>query len=299
MKKITLDQTNFAKFFTPVGPLHSHHKEHINPYNYIDRGSDTLLVTIGDSWTWGSGINDGYVDAVNSTAQQTKFRLDNLYGNIISKEKEMNWLNLGFYSAGNQWITNKVFELRALTPLLNFKKIIVLVMWASTGRWFNTWQDSMTDYRKFFRENKMTEVNDYENFFIELNRKLLRDIILLCSSDTRIKLLVGTNSVDHSGFDVLHEDQIILSPWYQLLSSTHLGGISVDFEGVKYLQSMEILLHNSDQRMAFQKWMQEKIDQAEIQNEMLSNMQHVAQDKSHPDHQGHKKWADYILKEVL
>ena len=102
MKKITLDQTNFAKFFTPVGPLHSHHKEHINPYNYIDRGSDTLLVTIGDSWTWGSGINDGYVDAVNSTAQQTKFRLDNLYGNIISKEKEMNWLNLGFYSAGNQ-----------------------------------------------------------------------------------------------------------------------------------------------------------------------------------------------------
>jgi len=57
MKKITLNQNNFKHFFSPVGPLHSHHEEHIWPYDYVDRGSDTLLVTIGDSWTYGSGIS--------------------------------------------------------------------------------------------------------------------------------------------------------------------------------------------------------------------------------------------------
>ena len=126
MKKIKLNQNNFKYFFSPVGPLHSHHEEHIWPYDYVDRGSDTLLVTIGDSWTWGSGISGKGVDATNITAEQNDFRLDHLYGNIISQDKNWNWLNLGFYAMGNQWMVDKVSELRALLPLLEFKEIIII-----------------------------------------------------------------------------------------------------------------------------------------------------------------------------
>ena len=70
MKKITLDQDNFKHFFSPVGPLHSHHEEHVWPYDYVDRDSDTLLVTIGDSWTWGSGIQGSDIDAIGATEEQ-------------------------------------------------------------------------------------------------------------------------------------------------------------------------------------------------------------------------------------
>ena len=56
MNKVTLNANNLQGYFSPVGPLHSHHGEHLWPYDYVDRDSDTLLVTIGDSWTWGSGI---------------------------------------------------------------------------------------------------------------------------------------------------------------------------------------------------------------------------------------------------
>lgn len=299
MKKITLNQKNFKHFFSPVGPLHSHHDEHIWPYDYVDRNSDTLLVTIGDSWTWGSGICNHYTDAVNSTAEDNDFRKKHLYGNLISKERNWNWLNLCFYSAGNQWIANKVFELRALSPLLDFKEIIVMISFTSTGRWFNTWQDSLTDYRRFFEPNKMTVPNDYENFFIELNKKILRDIILLCSSEDRIRVMVGTNAVDHCGFDVLLPGQIIPLPWYKLLSSTDLNGISVDMESLKYLPNIENFCINGDQKFAFQKWMSNKIDQAEKQNTMLNTMDHVADDKVHPNHNGHYKWAEYILQNIL
>ena len=299
MKKITLHQTNFKQFFSPVGPLHSHHDEHIWPYDYVDRGSDTLLVTIGDSWTWGSGIHNVKNDALTITKQEDDFRRNNLYGNLISEERKWNWLNLGFYAVGNQWIVDKVFELRGLIPHLHFKNIIVVCVLTGTARWFGTWQDSLTDYKKFFMTNKMIEPGNYESFFIELNRKLLGDIMLLCGSEDRIRLLVGTNAVDHCGFETLSRDQIIPLPWYKLLSTTDLSGISVDMESIKYLTNMEKLLYNSDQRLAFQKWMSTKIEQAEKQNTMLNTMDHVAYDKGHPNYIGHHKWADYILKQVL
>lgn len=298
MKKITLNQNNFKHFFSPIGPLHSHHEEHIWPYDYVDRSSDTLLVTIGDSWTWGAGIG-GYQDAVNITEEDDKVRVSNLYGNIISKDKGWNWLNLGFYSAGNQWMVNKVFELRALSPLLDFKEIIVMVNFTSTGRWFNTWQDSLTDYKKFFQSCKMTEPSDFENFFVDLNRRMLKEITLLTKSADNIRLLLGTNAVDHSGFDAIEKQHIIPLPWYRFLSKTDLGGIFVDMDSIKSLANLENLLSNSDQKIAFQKWMMEKIGQAEKQKTMLNTMDHVAQDKSHPNHNGHRLWADYILREVL
>jgi hypothetical protein len=298
MKKITLDQDNFKHFFSPVGPLHSHHEEHLWPYDYVDRDSDTLLVTIGDSWTWGSGIG-GPFDAVNITEEDDKFRVSNLYGNVISKEKNWNWLNLGFYAMGNQWMVDKMFQLRALSPFLEFKEIIVIINFTSTGRWFNTSHDSLTDYKKYFRSNKMSDPMDFENLLIELNRRMLQDIKLLTSSAENIRLLIGTNAVDHCGFDLLKQEQIIPLPWYKLLSQTDLGGICVDFSSIKFLETTENILFNSDQKYAFQKWIMEKISQAEKQDKMLSAMDHVADDKSHPDYNGHRLWAEYILKEII
>ena len=298
MKKIKLNQNNFKPFFSPVGPLHSHHNEHIWPYDYVDRGSDTLLVTIGDSWTWGSGISGKGVDATNITAEQNDFRLNHLYGNIISQDRNWNWLNLGFYAMGNQWMVDKVSELRALLPLLEFKEIIIIINFTSTGRWFHTFHDSLTDYKTFFQTNKMTAVDDYENFLFDLNRKMLRDINVLINSEKRVKLLVGTNAVDHCGFDIIEEKSIIPLPWYRLLTDTKLNGISVDNESIKYLPSIENYL-SSDQKFAFQKWMMEKIDQAEKQTAMIKNMQDVAQDGFHPTHNGHRIWAEYILKNII
>ena len=299
MNKIILDQNNFKGFFSPVGPLHSHHEEHIWPYDYVDRDSDTLLVTIGDSWTWGSGICNVYNNAVRITKEQNNFRLDHLYGNLISKEKNWNWLNFGFYSQGNQWIADKVFELRRLVPHLQFKNIILVCVLTGTARWFNTWQDSLTNYKDFFEKNKMTTITDFENFLLDLNRNILGQIKLLVQSADNIRLLVGTNAVDHCGFDVLETEEIIPTPWYKLLSKTELGGISVDIDSIKYLINLENLLYNNDQKTAFQKWMMEKIDQAEKQNAMLGQMDHVSFDPYHPDHHGHRKWADYILEQVL
>lgn len=300
MKKITLDQNNFKYFFAPVGPLHSHDEKHAWPYDYVDRGSDTLLVTIGDSWTFGSGIDPSREDRdlTSLSEKEHKFRTDNLYGNLISKDKGWNWLNLGFYAMGNQWIANKVFELRGLVPHLEFKNIIVMCVLTGTARWFNTWQDGHVDHKSHFLNNAMTDTDHYENFFIDINKKIIEQISHLANSAANVRLLVGTNGVDHCGFDSLRAEQIIPLPWYRLLTDTTLNGISVDIDSIKYLPSIETYL-SSDQKFAFQKWMMEKIDQAERQTDMINNMRDVSLDRFHPTFNGHRKWADYIIQKVL
>jgi|TARA_R110001592_G_scaffold359913_1_gene667452 hypothetical protein len=302
MKKITLDQDNFKHFFSSVGPLHSHHEHPEWPYDYVDRGSDTLLVTIGDSWTWGSGIDPSwtvpYQDLTHISTKENDFRVNNLYGNLISKDRGWNWLNLGFYAMGNQWIADKVFELRGLVPHLEFKKIIVMCVLTGTARWFHTWQDGRTDYKTYFANNAMTEIQHYENFLININKEVIGQITHLANSAGNVRLLVGTNGVDHCGFDPLREEQIIPLPWYRLLTDTKLNGISVDIDSIKYLPSIENYL-SSDQKFAFQKWMMTKIDQAEKQTDMIKQMHHASTDGFHPNHNGHRIWAEYILQKVL
>ena len=139
--KITLSQHNLKYFFSPVGPLHTHHTESYWPYDFVDRNSKTLYVTIGDSWTWGSSILTDYID-FSSPIEQQEERKQKLYGNIITKNKNYDWLNLGCYAAGNNWIANKVFELYRLLPRLEYHKIIVHCVLTGVGRWFDTWQDS-------------------------------------------------------------------------------------------------------------------------------------------------------------
>ena len=114
---------------------------------------------------------------------------------------------------------------------INFKKVIVICTLTSTGRWLNTWQDSLTDYKKYFTNHAMDTMESWENFFVDINRQCISEIKLLTSSDSRIELFVGTNAVDHSGFDVLDIQQIIPQPWYKLLGDLNLDGIGFDCDG--------------------------------------------------------------------
>jgi lysophospholipase L1-like esterase len=43
----------------------------------------------------------------------------------------------------------------------------------------------------------------------------------------------------------------------------------------------------------------QKIDQAEKQTAMTKTMQDVTPDGFHPNYNGHRKWAEYILHEVI
>ena len=44
-------------YFTVATPSNSHYTEVTNCFDFVDRNSDTLVVTVGDSWTWGADLD--------------------------------------------------------------------------------------------------------------------------------------------------------------------------------------------------------------------------------------------------
>ena len=78
----------------------------INDYNprrkpdfFIDGNPNSLLVTIGDSNTWGQGLgrNAGNHDDIESRKAQC-------YGRTMSNRLNSSWLNLGFSGCGNGYV---------------------------------------------------------------------------------------------------------------------------------------------------------------------------------------------------
>ena len=90
-----LTQDTLSNYFTIADCHSSWHQRPTNTFNFISRDSDILIVTVGDSWTWGSDISENNHD--------DNFRITHLYGNVLSDELKTNWLNLGLSASSNFW----------------------------------------------------------------------------------------------------------------------------------------------------------------------------------------------------
>lgn len=67
-----------------------------NKLFFVYQNSNDLLITIGDSWTWGDSLGDLSI----------KYRSKHLYGRYLSEQFKCDWINYGFCGAGN----NKILE---------------------------------------------------------------------------------------------------------------------------------------------------------------------------------------------
>ena len=78
-------------YFTVATPSNSHYTEVTNCFDFVDRNSDTLVVTVGDSWTWGADLD-------------SDLRLQQVYGNLVSHHLSADFLNLGQSGSNNFFI---------------------------------------------------------------------------------------------------------------------------------------------------------------------------------------------------
>jgi hypothetical protein len=298
MQTIKLAQDSLQHYFPSANITNSHHTVPGNTYDFVDHSSDVLLVSVGDSWTWGSGITGREMD-IHSIDSEQDLRRQQLWGHLVARKLGADWLNLAQYAQGNRWMADRVNDLRILQPFLHYKKIIVVCVFTGAGRWFNTAQDQRVDYKEKFKSG-MTETADYDRFLEELNESCVRDILMNINSTSNMQLLMGTNMVEHLGFDQLNDAQLLKTPWYRLLDETFNSNkdkVYTDMSSMQYLPKLEQFLKNSEQRYVFQKWMMQQLELAESRHIMFDNK--TLYPNHHPLARGHKVWADYILEKIL
>jgi hypothetical protein len=258
--KLTTD--TLSKYFTIAGPHNSHYNEPTNCFNFEDRASNQLVVTIGDSWTWGADLD-------------SKLRTQQVYGNLVAQELNADWLNLAQSGSNNFFIAEQVEELAKIAPDLGYKKINLICTFTEIGRSFNSHHDAYIDYVNWFRYNNI------QQFLSFLNAECANRIK---KASANFELRLGTNFVDAIGFEP------DLEPWFRVLGIPCETNAYCGSTGVQRLQAVEQFVYN---KADYQDWMIDLIDQAQHIDKVCSSPTLIL---AHPRAAGHRAWANYILK---
>ena len=262
-----------------------------NPYDFVSRNSDTLLITIGDSWTWGADLTTiKHAGLHIDKLVDDHYRLANVYGGILSARLNADFLNLGESGSGNHYIFKKLQELSLIVDKLEYSQIIVLCTLTEAAREFNSQCDINIDYPSWLMQN-----TDYNKFLQFINSNISNQIINL---KLNIELYFSTNFVDPIGFDCLQEkflshtwietwcehNHLTYSPTCYLISPWIFDKLQ---EGIFYKCP-------SLSRTGYLTWAVDALEVANDRAKLCKQDNINFGQLLHPLAVGHRVWADYL-----
>ena len=283
---ISLTQETISEYFTIANSENSWIKAPTNLYNFISRHSDKLLVTIGDSWTWGADIAINHSDDAH--------RVRSVFGNILSHKLSSDWLNLAIPAQGNFWITEMVRQVCHIVPNLKYTDIVIVCTLTGIGRWFDTIFDRDIDYNSWFDKHISCQ-KDFDKLLIMLNETCVDRILSYIAPHKHISLKIGTNFVDHIGFDKLSSNQILPEPWYRVLGIRDESPVYTCCYSER-LSRDAFKFINPRYHDDFKHWFLE-IDSVSTRRIKKIN-QYPKFQNSHPLDEHHLTWAQYIFENL-
>ena len=281
-----LTQDTLPNYFTIADCHSSWHQQPTNTFNFISRDSDILIVTVGDSWTWGSDISENNHD--------DNFRIKHLYGNVLSGNAGTDWLNLGLSASSNFWATAMIEELGKVIPLLEYKTIYIICVFTGVGRWFHTQYDRYIHYPGWVNNN-INSPKDYDKLPIKFNQDCINRIYQALHPYEHVIIKFGTNFVDPVGVDAIPLDQQLI-PWYQIMDCSDGLLSPICMDGVRALLRMPEVITDGRLLDYFKEWMLDVIPIAEQRNKMLKDP--IKFRNFHPLKEGHQQWAEYLYTQL-
>tara|TARA_R110000803_G_C11924443_1_gene314726 strand:- start:62 stop:991 length:930 start_codon:yes stop_codon:yes gene_type:complete len=288
-------------------------------FNYIRRKKDTLVVTIGDSWTWGYGLS-----TLKKQIEEENFdliqRMEAVFGQVVAKRLDSDFLLLAKPGESNGWIADQFDRLvRNFDLFKNYKKIYCVITFSEVGREFMGEQDTETeDYYNFLQD--ITSINDF------LNKQSKKISIRITATEEKIKeknlpievikavAFVDNNYpegfvdcdktwqqliFDHTNIDSRPTDLFLMQPlviekldW--LLEYNH----HFYEEGIKRKKDNVSLSTENFKRQRLE--LVDKIDKhMQLCNNTGIDYTNKETSAGHPNKLGHKLWAEYIFKKLI
>lgn len=279
--------------------------DYFMPFSFKGRDSRTLLVTIGDSWSWGSDLSlyrdfvdfcpDDWVVKDRTIVNVNQNRLEHNYGNIVSKKLHADWLNLSCAAYGNFHMAKCATDLSTIIPNLNYDKIVIICVFTEVGRHFNTEDDTIVDHSLLFRQ-----FGSVDNFLADLNKIAVNQITTNLEKYEHVQLFFGTNFVDQIGFDEIADTQRLAIPWYQILGTTRESPIFVvnELSWKNIIRSIEDGTIPKHLHTQFKQWLDIIFKNKTIVNREIAQSRYYNSLMEHPNKQGHAVWADYLIKRI-
>lgn len=244
-------------------------------YDVVSRNSDTLLITVGDSWSYGLELPD---------------RTNQVYGNLVAENIAADWLNISLPGQGNFWITARVEEIMQLIKILDYRKIYIICMFTEIGRSMISHLDGFVKYRSWLAGYTGQEI--YQDFLKFINESCVDRIVELTSTDPRVTLHIGTTWPDALGLSNEHCFKVTWLDVIRLANDLPLDHVCYSaMHGLDHLKRAQSFFPNAAD---FLEWYNDMISVATQRLDFMH--QHPEHFKNcHTRPLGHRIWADYVI----
>jgi hypothetical protein len=142
--------------------------------DWVRQGSDRLLVTIGESWTWGDSLGEK--------------RLESVYGRQLANMLGADWCNVAECGQSNLWIANKLAWVSEQLPAWGYSDVDIVLTMTEVGREFNGDLDADRVYTELFKS-----VKTFDQFLDQLSELVSEQIAPYLSKH---RVWIGTNFIN-------------------------------------------------------------------------------------------------------
>lgn len=264
-----------------------------NYYHEVDRSSNTLVITVGDSWTWGDALGKTTVNY-----DDYEYRTEHIYGNILSNAIGADFINLGFPGFDNMRIMRELLDIYP-TLTRTYNKCYIIFTLTESGRELKNESRDRKDLVVELARSK--SVDDffirYENWTFKTIQKNFNVL------PGNIIWVVARNftSVRHENLNTLPDSNLITTRWVDVISER--GQLDPYPKKVDVLSRMgidPIIKISRDLGLDNSKDEWIKIfNQSSQAMAWLENSPHNSQIATkHPLEQGHAWWAEFLLKRL-
>lgn len=240
-----------------------------NPFHYKSRDSENLLITVGDSWTYGDSLGK---TRVRDGVDDTNYRLDHVYGNIITEQLGYDWMNLALPGASNFCMLNWLGRL--LDRKYNYRNIACVITLTESGRHEELrWAEKFV-YLQPALEHMITKTYSMAG---ELQLRF-----------PRVAFTLAHNFTDP--VPGIYKNKIIERTWLEVLTdqSVQNNTFIVVSDHIKQLNYNRVFSDTPD-----------VIDKALQRIDLLDACAYCCkEDSRHPNETGHKLWAEYLLTQI-
>jgi hypothetical protein len=270
-----------------------------NPYSYRQwysediQDKDTLLITVGDSWTWGDHL--GRIDWKTST--DDPIRLTQIYGRLLANSLNSDWVNLARPGCSNYWMLEQLQNIHAhlLRVKDNYKKIYVVVALTEDlreatysrriqvdGLYQGLWTRSIgvTDFLVQVEHHLLQNLETYFNQLPFVTAHVQRAFTDIWPANTSSLLL------EKSWCDVI-QDRVKFNNYQRPVP--FIGQMAVNPLTEKYI------VQNPERKAEFLRIM----DMVETRWNFLGESDYNLKGSTyHPNPAGHAVWADYLFSQI-
>ncbi len=245
-------------------------------YDVVSCDSDTLLITIGDSWTYGLMLTD---------------RSTQTYGKLVSEQLKADWLNISLPGQSNFWMTQRLIEAVNLIKNLDYSKIYIVCAFTEIGRSLVSHVDEFIDYQEWVSSYQGKDI--YTDFLEFINVSCINHMNEHAAKDPRITVKIGMTWPDPLGFST--DKNCFEKTWLDVIREhVPMPLDHVCYSAMHGLENLKRAQQFFPNTANFLEWYNDMMDAGTKRLDFM---------RSYPDHfayyhpQAHcqQYWADYVV----